>query len=60
MLLSISFKANDLDHIWKMREDTIDSIVYLLANKVDRWYICMETRLLGLFPGAATKLFIHE
>ena len=37
-------------------QDTIDSIVHLLSNKVYRWYIFMETRLLGqyLFPGAAT------
>jgi len=25
---------------------TIDSMVYVLENEVDRWYICLETRLL--------------
>ena len=64
MLLSIWFFFLFLTwtKFGRCEQDTIDSTVYLLANKVDRWYICMETRLLGqyLFPGAATLLSIHE
>ena len=26
---------------------TIDSMVYLIENEVDRWHICPETRLFG-------------
>ena len=26
---------------------TIDSMVYLIENEVDRWHICLETRMFG-------------
>ena len=36
-----------VDQIWKMRATIRCYVVYWFGNEVDRWYICMETRLLG-------------